>query len=159
MSSMDSSRLIIFLLKELVHFILVGGISWFFYWKSRNWRLILAIVLSGIFIDIDHFFELFIYILMNPSRLSYEVMMSGEMISKTGKIYLLLHSWELIPILSFAGIVLERKLKIKGLMLAVVLSYSTHLLWDQVHLAHNPLAYFFTYRLLNNFSLSSFYGK
>lgn len=139
---------------EIVHFLLVAIISGFFYWRYRDWRLILAIVAIGIFIDLDHLFDYFAHYGLSFNLTNFFSVDSYMELS--GKVYVLLHGWEFIPLFGVVGRILEKRLKIKGLMWAIILAYGTHLLWDHFSIDHHSFAYFFTYRLLNNFSLESF---
>lgn len=139
---------------EMVHFALVAVISGFFYWRYRDWRLILATVLFGIFIDLDHLFDYFAH--FGPTFNLANFFNVSSYMGPAGKIYVPLHGWEFIFLLAILGKILERRFEIKGLMWAIVLVYGTHLLWDHFSINHHPLAYFFTYRFLNNFSLKSF---
>lgn len=51
---------------------------------------------------------------------------------------------------------LGRWIGITGLEWTVSFAYFFHLLWENFGAKYHPLAYFFTHRLLNNFSLESF---
>ena len=73
-----------------------------------------------------------------------------EFFQKSGKIILLLHSWDLVMVLGFLAAVTGYR----SFFLAVVLGIFGHLVVDQLVAPGQPLAYFFTFRLLHNFSAS-----
>ncbi len=144
-----------FVIHETVHFLLVGLIAGFFYWRYRDWRLIFAAVLIGLFIDLDHLFDFFAYY-GSTFELS-DFFFSGYM-AASGKIYVPLHGWEDLFILGLLGFLLEKRLKIKGLTAVILLAYGSHLLWDHLCFAQHPWVYFFSYRFFNSFSIESFHG-
>jgi len=76
---------------------------------------------------------------------------------KPGKtVYVLFHGWEFIAVFGTLGYLAEKKLKITGLALTVILAYALHLLWDNFSFSHHSLGYFFTYRLWHDFGQSAF---
>ncbi|MCJ7793094.1 MAG: hypothetical protein MUP45_03895 [Candidatus Marinimicrobia bacterium] len=144
-----------FWVHEAVHFALVGLISGFFYWRYRDWRLVITIIFFGLFLDVDHLFDFFAYYGKAANISNFFL---GGYIDASGKIFVPLHSWEFLFWLSLLALGLEKKLQIKGLMAVVVLTYGTHLLWDQLCYGQHLFAYFLAYRFLNNFSIESFHG-
>lgn len=145
-----------FLEHELIHLVLTLLVVWFLFWRFKDWRLILTAFLFGIFIDLDHWFDFFHYFKLNFNFFDFFDVSSYMLPS--GKIYVLLHGWEFIPVFGLVGKILERKLKIKGFMMAAVFSYTLHLFWDNLATSSHPLGYFFIYRLLNNFDIKVFSG-
>jgi len=141
---------------ELVHLLLTALVALFLWRRYRDLKLILVAFLIGIFIDIDHLFDYWVYFGLSFNLADFFNVASYVYGSQ--KVYVLLHGWEFLLIFGLLAKVLEKKLKIKGLMWAVVLSYGGHLLWDYFSFSHHPLAYLLTYRLLNSFSLRSFNG-
>ena len=141
---------------ELVHFLLTFLVALFIWWRYRNWRLILVVFLVGIFIDVDHWFDYWAYFGLNFNLARFFNV--ANYIHGSQKVYVLLHGWELVIVFWLIGKLIGRKLKIKGLEWAISLAYLGHLLWDNFSFSHHPLAYFLTYRWLNNFSLKAFNG-
>lgn len=139
---------------EMVHLILTGVIGGFFYWRYRDWRLILVTVLLGVFIDLDHFFDYFTY--FGPTLNLTNFFNAGSYMEPAGKIYVPLHGWEFVIPLWLISKWGGKRFKIKGLEWAISLAYLGHLLWDHFSIHHHLFAYSFIYRLFNNFSLESF---
>lgn len=143
-----------FLGHELVHFLITTLVAIFLFWRYRNWCLIFVSFAFGIFIDLDHWFDYFAYYGLNINLANFFDIASY--VVPAGKIYVPLHGWEFVVPFWFVGKWTGKKFKVKGLEWAVSFSYLSHLLWDQFSFSHHPLAYFFIYRLINNFSLASF---
>ena len=102
--------------------------------------------LSGIFIDIDHHFDLWLHkkkILLNPRDLFH--FCEKE---KDGKLYLIFHSYELLALLWFSLLMFKWNMRWWGLASGI----SVHLILDQIF---NPLkfgTYFWVYRFKNKFA-------
>lgn len=143
-----------FIKDELIHLILTLGVAGVFYWRYRNWRLIIAALIFGFLTDIDHLFDYFAYFGLNFSLMRF-INVNNYMLP-SAKIYVPFHAWEYIPILGLIGLTFEKRLKIEGLMMTIVVAYFIHLLKDNFSFPHHPLAYSLIYRWLNNFSLKSF---
>jgi len=144
------------IISELHHFLLTLGIAILLYWRFRDRRLILACFLFGFLIDVDHFFDYFAYFGLDFRSISS--FLAGDSFIFSKKAYVPLHGWEYVILFWLVTRWFGRKFKIKGLEWAAPLSYLGHLLVDNFSFSHHPLAYFFTYRLINNFSLESFNG-
>lgn len=144
------------LLHEFIHFFLTSVVAIFIWWRYKDWRLILAVFLFGIFIDIDHWFDYFAY--FGPVINFRNFFNVATYVHGGNKVYIPLHGWEFLIVFWLIGYFLEKKLKMKGLKWAMTTAYLGHLLWDNFSFSHHPLAYSFIYRWLNNFSLKSFNG-
>ncbi len=142
---------------ELVHFLIALVVGLFCWGKWRNWRLIVVALFVGMLVDVDHWFDYFLHYGFNNISLGLFFNPANYMVS-SGKIYVPLHGWEFIPVLWLATLIVGQKIKITGLEWAVTGAYFGHLFWDQTSFAHHDLAYFFIYRLMNNFSIQSFNG-
>jgi len=141
---------------ELVHLSLSLAVGGFFYYRHRDKRLILAALVTGFLVDLDHWFDYFFYYgqLVNL-KLFFG---SASYMALSKKIYVLFHGWEYLILLALLGRWLEKRWKIKALTTTLVLAYFFHLLWDQLCYGQHFFAYFLTYRFLSHFSLESFHG-
>jgi len=140
---------------ELIHFTISLLIGLLLYYHYKDYRLILASILFGIFIDLDHFIDFF---LNYGLSLNLSNFFAGNYFDESGKIYVLFHGWEFLPFYWLAGKFIGKKLKIKGLGWAISLSIAGHLVFDSFAYSHHPLAYFFIYRFINGFTLQGFHG-
>lgn len=142
---------------ESVHFISALIIGLYFYQKHRNWRLILAALVIGFFIDVDHLFDYFAYFGLR-FNLFYFLNVATYM-GPAQKIYVLFHGWEFILLLWLSGKILGNKYKLPELGSTLVFPYAIHLLIDQFSgYTTNYLAYFLTFRILTGFSMASYHG-
>jgi len=139
---------------ELIHLILTTIIGFFIYRRYHNWRLVIICFIFGFFIDIDHWFDYFLYFGTNFNLKDFFNVTSYVTVG--GKAYIPLHGWEYIVIFTIIGQMIEKITKIPGLTWAIVLSYSAHLIFDNFAFPHHILAYSFIYRLSNHFNQISF---
>jgi hypothetical protein len=129
------------ILEVLIHFFLTLTISLIIYLKSNNLIYVLVFILGGIFIDLDHFIDWFIFA---KNKFNLKDFLDRKYI-KSGKIYLFFHSWELNLILFLLGIY------IKSQLIAIFsLSLSIHLAIDNLQ-RKNLLFYFLSYRMIKRF--------
>ncbi|MFC1599237.1 hypothetical protein ACFL2W_00445 [Candidatus Omnitrophota bacterium] len=82
------------------HVIATAIASWVIYTVYGDFYHILFFVAGAIFIDLDHFVDHFLYYGFNGLRLK-EFFRRGFLLS--GKVYILLHSWELCIIAAILG--------------------------------------------------------
>jgi hypothetical protein len=144
------------LVHELIHLLISVLIASFFWWRYRDLRLFFVVLVIGIFIDVDHWFDYFAWFGLKINLRNFFNVASY--IHPSGKVYIPLHGWEWLPIFWLTGKLIGRKIRMKGLEWAISLSFLGHLLWDNFSFIHSPFAYFFVYRWLNDFSLKSFNG-
>ena len=100
----------------------------------------IACFLSGIFIDLDHVLDFYIFKKNLPR--SYKEL-KDFCLDPSGKIYLFLHSYELMAFLWVVVFCFKPSVLFVGLLFGM----SVHLLLDQLTNAIYPLAYFIFYRL------------
>lgn len=135
---------------ELTHLLVGAFLSFFFYRRCHSKKLILVILIATFLIDIDHLFD---YLHFN-GKLNFLEFFSGvDFFAGSNKVFVFMHSWELVGILWFLG-----WRQNSSLFLAMSLVISGHLLVDQFSYTSNPLAYFLIARIINNFSLPWFNG-
>lgn len=99
---------------------------------------------AGILIDLDHPLD---YMLTNNFRLDIRDMYRSYLAVSIKKAYLIFHSYELIILLwlSIGFFSLSNAWK------AAAIGFTQHIVFDALYNRINALAYFFTYRLINNF--------
>lgn len=138
----------------LKHILVTAFLAAWLFCKYKDIRLVIASFLTGFLIDLDHLFDYFYWAGLRFSL--KEFFDPATYVVPTNKAFVLLHGWEFLPILFLLGMKLEKK--VPGLKYALTLPYLLHLIIDQIPHLNSPLAYFFAYRLINNFSLSAFNG-
>ncbi len=115
---------------------------------SRSWVAGVSCCMVGIFVDVDHFFDLWLNrgFTLSPRKL-LDFCYHGE----SRKFFDLLHGYEYIPFLCWLAF-------LPGyghLGLGMTVGYVLHLLGDQFFNTHlNRWTYFLTYRLWNRFEAS-----
>ncbi|MBU1998554.1 MAG: hypothetical protein KKE64_03560, partial [Candidatus Omnitrophica bacterium] len=75
-----------------LHFIITMVVVYYVYSMSRNIAYAIAIFCGGILLDLDHFIDYYIYF-RNKFRIGDFL---GASYLKSRKVYLLMHSWELV---------------------------------------------------------------
>ena len=173
---------------EIIHFSLSTITALLVYYFSRNcavlstfrektslpfWKLWLAALISGFFIDVDHIFDHFfaygIKGFFEHGFLSIFDASIANPFAETEKVYVLFHAWEWFLVgLSILYLGVKRCKRGKGkvtrfitseiiaVWASLLLSYSFHLIFDSLSWLHSPWGYFLLYRLNNHFSLLSF---
>ena len=133
-----------------IHFlvaIIVGCITGL-YFKKLPYALIAALI-GGFFIDIDHVIEYYIY--YGPHfNLSY--FLDGRQFLMSDKIYLIFHAWEYAPILFLIAWLLRKRKALAIFIFTLALAGTVHLVSD-VLINHYPLKFYsISYRTNQNFS-------
>jgi len=114
------------------------------YFISSNLAYSLIFLLGGIFIDLDHLLDYFFY----KSEFSLRDFF-GNVYLDSGKVYVLLHSWELNILILMAAVIF----KSYGLFV-LFLSMSLHLIIDNAQ-RKNPMFYLISYRIAKEFSVDT----
>ena len=109
----------------------------------------LACFLAGFFIDLDHFIDFWIY----KKRITYTKEFFQHYHRRLGKLYVVLHSYELV--IGLLVIVLVFNLGVVGV--GVVLGMGFHLVLDFLTNDVHPLAYFLSYRMAKGFDVRQLY--
>ena len=143
----------------LVHYLLAATafVAVFFLTKSFLWAALAFSI--NIFLDVDHLFD---YWLANGFDLNYKKFVDetvggdepGVYFRKSQKVIVLLHSWELLPLVLVAAWVFD----LHQLAIAAAFGFLPHLIWDQITYAKRPLMYFFSFRAFHNFNLEKLCG-
>ena len=111
----------------------------------RSWVAGISCCLVGIFIDIDHYFDLWLNrgFTLSPKKL-LDFCYNGE----TKRFFAILHGYEFIPLLCWLGTIPG----LKNLAWGLTLGYTVHIVGDQLFNTHlNRWTYFLTYRILMGF--------
>lgn len=123
--------------------------------KNLNSKLIAFGPALTLLIDLDHLFD---YVLAHGFVVNLPLMLSGEYFHTTGKIFVPLHSWELVVVF-LAGYLLAKlkgRVKLSQTLLVSFTALFVHLIFDIFYYGFNPLSYFVTYRALHGFSAGIF---
>lgn len=161
-------------LHELTHLtlsLLAGYIAWkIFYLKNKKNLFIsfLTGLIGGFFIDLDHLFD---YFLAFGFRFRLDYFLKGYQFLKSDKIYIPLHSFEIVIILFIIYYLLSIGYKnflrfknfknfknfitLKTLIFAFSLSLLFHIAFDIVENELPPSTYSFIYRISKNFELKN----
>jgi len=127
----------------MMHIVVSFSLGSIYFLLTNNWRWSVLIVVGGILIDVDHLLDYFLYY---GTKLNLENFMCGSF-CRSGKIYLFMHSWELIILLSVGSIWIK-------LLLPLCIGMGVHLIIDQLgHKRKNPLFYFLIYRICLGFDI------
>jgi len=114
------------------------------YAVSQSAAMAAVTLLSGVFIDADHFID---YVVMNRPPYSLRRCINTYYKSRLTHVFLLLHSWELMGILALAAMASHWNPAATGLLIGM----GHHLLLDQIFNNPYPLGYFLSFRLYNRF--------
>ena len=125
----------------IIHLFLTLVISGIIYLQSRNLSYAALFIAGGVFVDLDHFIDYFLYHKLNFSVKDF--FSCGNL--KSGKVYLVFHSWEINLFL----LLLSRVFNSPQLLL-LGLGLSLHLGIDNLQ-RENPWCYFLVYRMLKRF--------
>lgn len=114
------------------------------YLKTENSGYALVFILGGIFIDLDHLLDYF----FSFRRFVLRAFLASLQL-RGGKVYLLLHSWEIVFLLLTWGSA------VKSPPLAILAAgFALHLVIDNLQ-RKNLFFYFFTYRLAHGFKVAT----
>lgn len=134
-----------------VHVIITCALALAVYSTNKNLFYVFLSVMGGIFIDLDHFVDHFLY---HKNIFNIKDFFACTHL-KAGKMYIPLHSWELMIALGATGFIFK-----SGALLVLCLAMSLHLLADTCW-RKNKFSYFLAYRIFHKFNakilLSEFY--
>lgn len=113
----------------------------------------LACALSGIFIDLDHVID---YLRRwKKRRLGISDFFRTDHWGPQGKLFLIFHAWEYLPLLLFLSLIPGFKLISLGLFWGMLL----HLIMDHFLNHGHPYTYFLLYRWRRKFDYYSFFSE
>ncbi len=133
-----------------IHFIIaiICGLSFGLYFKKPYWGL-LAGLLGGFLIDLDHVLE---YFFAFGLKFNLYEFLNGYQFLSSDKIYLIFHAFELFPILLILVYLLVKKKTLSFFLLTLAFSGFVHLISDCYINNYPPRNYSIIYRASKNFS-------
>lgn len=123
------------------HIVLSSALSCLFYFSTGRLNWVFLCILGGVFIDMDHLIDYFLYFGRRFSLMDFV----HHSYLDSGKVYIFFHSWELITILwgiSFIG----------SWLIPLAAGMTAHLIIDQFSWNKASLFYFLLYRRHYGFS-------
>jgi len=129
----------------LGHAVASGFISIFVWVHFKSIGLAAISFASGILIDLDHFID---YYSNHAFTVNVKRMYDNCVNIRFKKLYLLLHSYEIIALLWIAIYVFS----LPNVWKAIAIGFTQHLLFDQITNPINKLGYFLTFRVLKGFN-------
>ena len=145
-------------MKPLVHFVASSLISSFVYILYRSIGVSLIAFVAGIFIDLDYILDYLLNYGLRHAWRNWREFYSVCDEMKFEKVYLFLHSFELVILLW----ILVRCLsyfygaRTVNLYRALAIGFTQHLLLDFFSNPVHPLAYFLWFRICNKFRKDRF---
>ncbi len=134
-----------------IHFVLALLVGYLAYRRTKLfWLSMIAGVLGGFLIDVDHILE---YIIVFH-RFSFFGFTKGWQFLWSGRSYLIFHAWEYLPILLGAAYLLRRRRKVAIFIAVLAIAGFVHLVSD-VFINQYPVKFYsITYRLSRDFQAS-----
>ena len=112
-----------------------------------NWLAILAAIITGSLIDLDHFVDYFIY--KKFQRFNLKEFLASDYFNDFGKTYILLHGFEYALALIVLGVIF---FDLRWLFFSLGISNLVHLIYDTIY--NKPIwpTYFISFRVAKNFN-------
>ena len=115
-----------------------------------DWRLgLMAGILGGFLIDLDHVIE---YFLVFGSHFNLQYFLEGRQFLISDKVRLVFHAYEYFPLLLVLAYLLRQKKKVAIFLLALAFSGLVHLVSDSFINNYPPRNYSIIYRASKQFS-------
>lgn len=128
--------------------LLIGIVGWEI---SGNSLCIIAALLGGWLIDIDHIVDYFYYALRAGKRTSIKLLKNGGYFKLNGKVLVPLHSWEIVVIFCYIAWVDK-----SYVWSCAAASMALHLIQDQFTYRVRPTGYLFLSRAACGFNIKDF---
>lgn len=139
-------------MRTVGHIITSAGISLASYYKYRSRQAAVACFLAGWLIDLDHIVD---YVRAHGWKLNWHRFNEACHEKYSGKLYLPLHSYELLALF----FLLFRGPQRQPYRVGITLSILTHLLLDQrCNPSRKPLTYFLAHRIRKRFDAAQILG-
>jgi hypothetical protein len=126
-----------------IHILIAAVFSFIIYQRYANPWYVIIFIFGAVFIDLDHLLD---YLIVFKNKFDLKDFLTCMQV-KSGRSYILLHSWEVILLLGFLGWAMAAD----GILI-LSLSLGIHLFVDTIQ-RQNPLAYFFLYRMIKKFDI------
>ncbi|MDP8246718.1 MAG: hypothetical protein P9M00_01135 [Candidatus Tritonobacter lacicola] len=114
------------------------------YALTRSFAMALGVLVGGVLIDLDHFVEHFSY---RGLSLDLRDMFHLCYYNLHSKLYLLLHSYELLVIIWIAALFVAKSDFLTGF----AIGFTIHIIMDQIDNPARALSYFFIFRAIKKF--------
>lgn len=135
--------------QEAVHFLLSACVGTFVFFLTGESIAFIAALIFGFFVDGDHLVDHLIY---TRGKLDIGEFFRGGSFVHTGRVYVILHSYELVIL--FFLLALCTLTSYTSFWLAAALSLFFHLLFDTYHTKlSRPFSYFLLYRYRKGFDM------
>jgi hypothetical protein len=130
------------------HVIASAGLGAIFWARSRDWRTMLISLVFGVLVDLDHFIDYW----YSEGRVCFdlETFMRTRYFKKRGRIFVLFHAWEYLPLLYFVW----QAMKGRKWAVAATSAMATHVVADHFANDLRPLGYFLWWRIKHGFRAS-----
>lgn len=132
------------------HFIFGLGIGIFFYFRTKQKKYLLICLLASFLIDFDHLFDFW---LASGFSLSISKFLELNFFEINNRVYVPLHSWELIALLIITSRFLK---KYQNVLWAIALSMLAHIFWDALSYQINILDYSLFWRASHDFKIGDY---
>ena len=135
-------------MKPSHHIIISGCVSLGYHAAMHSWPATVGCFLSGVLIDIDHYWEYYVHRKKFPFR--YKDLVDFCVPNKDGKLYLIFHAYEYL----LAFWLLIYMLHLGVVWVGIALGLTVHLILDQIFNPIKPLFFFMAYRIKHGFQKS-----
>ena len=136
-------------MKLQYHIAISAPVSLGLYLYFKSLAAAVGCFMAGVFVDLDHLPDYLVYCGFKLTGLK-EFFQACHSI-KLSKLYLVLHSYEIIPILILIGHYTNWNNLTVGIFTGFVLHLTLDQFSNRMKYACRPLFYFFTYRLIKGF--------
>jgi dolichol kinase len=130
--------------RPIAHVVTSGIISAFVWIGFRSFGCAAVSFITGIFIDLDHLVDFYS---QHKFTLKLKRIYCACLRVRFKKLYLLLHSYEIIAMLWAAICVFS----LSNMWKAAAIGITQHIIFDQITNPINTFGYFFTYRVMKGF--------
>jgi len=139
----------ILLAHEILHGLVGAALGLLLTKFTRHARIFRWVLLSSYLIDMDHIVD---YLMTVGPRWDFVALTTGSYFVTSGRVMVLLHSWELAILLVIVALS-KREAKSAGALLGIGVGIMGHLLVDQITYSQPSWAlYFLTARMLHGFA-------
>jgi len=112
---------------------------------TNSFTAAVACFIAGTAVDLDHIFDYYLYC----ERLSLDSSEISGFYQHSGKVFVVLHSYELLPVGAIVAFIFQMHV----LFIGAATGFMGHMLLDTFAYEMKPQSYFLSYRMLNGFEL------